>query len=360
MERQQNRLYEEDLDYCSSLGIDWSAFDGKTIVVSGATGMIGTFLIDTLMHRCSSIDGFKCKVIALGRSESRARERFPYFDSPHVEFMETDIGLPGNAVDAGADLCFHLASTTHPVAYSTDPLGTICSNVFGLSNLSSAVSSAGRRSSTSQSMPNFVFASSVEIYGENRGDVEAFPEDYCGYINCNTLRAGYPESKRTCESLCQAYLSLGTLDPVIPRLPRTYGPTMLPSDTKAISQFIKNAIGRQDIVLKSEGNQFYSFLYVADVVAGMLWCLTKGKTGEAYNIADSGSDITLRDLAELIAGFGGASVVFDLPDEAEKAGYSSATVAIMDASKLKGLGWQPRYSIAGGMDRTIRMLKEGL
>lgn len=358
--RLQNRLYLEDLEYCASLDVDWSAFGGKTIVVSGATGMIGTFLIDTLMHRCSSIEGFECKVIALGRNRERAKERFPYFNDSRFEFVETDVSIPGRAVSAEADLCFHLASTTHPVAYATDPLGTIDSNIYGLSNLSSAVSGAEPRRDGSRRMPNFVFASSVEIYGESRGDVEAFSEDYCGYINCNTLRAGYPESKRTCEALCQAYLSLGLLGPVIPRLPRTYGPTMLQSDTKALSQFIKNAVDGHDIVLKSEGNQFYSFLYVADVVAGMLWCLTKGKTGEAYNIADAESDITLRDLAELVAGLGGASVVFDLPDEAERAGYSSATVAIMDASKLNGLGWHPQYPIASGLDRTIKMLKDGL
>ena len=81
----------------------------------------------------------------------------------------------------------------------------------------------------------------LEIYGENRGDVETFPESYLGYIDCNTLRAGYPESKRLGETLCNAYAQTFGLDFVIPRLSRVYGPTMLPTDSKAISQFIKKA-----------------------------------------------------------------------------------------------------------------------
>ena len=115
-----------------------------------------------------------------------------------------------------------------------------------------------------------VFASSNEIYGENRGDIEKFPESYCGYINCNTLRAGYPESKRCGEALCQAYIQQKGLDIVIPRLTRSYGPTLLKSDTKALSQFLRKALLGEDIVLKSAGTQYYSYLYVADSVSGLL------------------------------------------------------------------------------------------
>ena len=120
------------------------------------------------------------------------------------------------------------------------------------------------------------FTSSNEIYGENRGDVEKFGEEYCGYIDCNTMRAGYPESKRCGEALCQAYIKQKGMDIVIPRLTRSYGPTMLMSDTKAISQFIRKAIAGEDIVLKSEGTQYYSYTYMADAVCGLLYVLLLG------------------------------------------------------------------------------------
>ena len=207
------------------------------------------------------------------------------------------------------------------------------------------------------SVKRFAFASSNEIYGENRGDVEKFSEEYCGYIDCNTMRAGYPEAKRCGEALCQAYIKQKKLDIVIPRLTRSYGPTMLMNDSKAISQFIRKAISGEDIVLKSSGNQYYSFTYVADAVAGLLTVLLKGTCGEAYNIADEQSDIKLKDLAELIAKKSNSKVIFEIPDALEKDGYSKATKARLDSRKLNKLGWKALYSIDEGIENTINILK---
>ena len=170
------------------------------------------------------------------------------------------------------------------------------------------------------------------------------------------MRAGYPESKRCGEALCQAYKAQKGLDVVIPRLTRSYGPTMLMTDTKAISQFIRKGIAGEDIVLKSAGTQYYSYTYVADAVSGLLHVLLKGENGEAYNIAEERSDIMLKDLAAVIAGIAGKEVIFELPDAVEAAGYSKATKARLDGSKLKELGWNAKYDIQSGMERTIKLL----
>ncbi|MCR5602575.1 MAG: NAD-dependent epimerase/dehydratase family protein, partial [Lachnospiraceae bacterium] len=184
-----------------------------------------------------------------------------------------------------------------------------------------------------------------------------FDESYCGYIDCNTLRAGYPESKRCGEALCQAYIRERGLDAVIARFTRSYGPTVLDSDTKAISQFIGRAVMGGDIILKSEGNQYYSYTYAADAVAGLLTVLLEGEKGEAYNIADERSDIRLKELAVLIADHVGTSVKYELPDEVERSGYSTATRARLDGSKIKQLGWTARYDIKQGINRTLDILQ---
>lgn len=144
---------------------------------------------------------------------------------------------------------------------------------------------------------------------------------------------------------------------MIPRLTRSYGPTLLQSDTKAMSQFIMRAVAGEDIILKSEGKQYYSYTYVADAVSGLLTVLLKGEGGEAYNIADEKSDITLKDLALVIAESCGRKVVFDVPDDNEKMGYSTATKARLDGSRLKKLGWEMKYDIPQGVERTISMLR---
>ncbi len=352
MDRLNSGLYLEDLDICAHLNIDWEFLNGRRIAISGATGMIGTFLIDALMMKREDSD-FDCELIALGRDEGKARKRLPYFNRKGFKFLEVDICSSGALSSISADVVFHLASTTHPVAYVEDPVGTIYSNISGLKNLSRIIDAA-----KAGDVPNFVFASSVEAYGQNRGDVDEFREDYCGYIDCNTLRAGYPESKRTCEALCQAYIATGSMKAVIPRLPRTYGPTLLRSDSKALSQFLRNGVDGENIVLKSQGSQLFSYLYVADVVSGMLVCQSRGEVGRAYNVADGLSDIKLCDLAEMIAEICGTSVIFDIPEETELKGFSTATKAIMDASKLNGLGWRAKYSIQEGIHRTIEIFKE--
>jgi nucleoside-diphosphate-sugar epimerase len=295
-------------------------------------------------------DGLDVRVLALGRSKARAEQRLPYLDEPSFAFEELDVSVPGATPTAPADVVVHLASTTHPRAYATQPIGTVTSNIIGLSNLLEAAPALDDAIS-------LVFASSVEIYGQNRGDVDAFDESYCGYIDCNTLRAGYPESKRCGEALCQAYAAQRGLAVYVPRLPRTYGPTLLASDTKAISQFIHKGVAGEDIVLKSEGTQTYSYLYVADVVGGMLHVLTACEPGVAYNLADERSDVSLRDLARTIADIAGTEVVFELPDAVERAGYSTATRAMLDASRVRATGWRARYGLREGLERTIRILR---
>lgn len=337
-------LYRQELRKLNNHLLPWEKLSGKTIMISGATGMLGKCLIDFLMFR-NAMENAKIQIIALSRNDVRAKERFAdYWDSELFQYISCDVNK--SIPECGqVDYIIHAASNTHPLQYSQDSIGTITSNVIGTKNmLDYAVAHGTQR---------FCFASSVEIYGENRGDVEKFDEKYLGYIDCNTLRAGYPESKRLGETLCNAYGQTYGLDFVIPRLSRVYGPTMLSSDSKAISQFIRKAAVGEDIVLKSEGNQRYSYTFVIDAVAGILYCLLLGEAGEAYNVADEKSDISLKDLAEYLAQIVGKQVIFELPDEKERRGYSTATKAMLDAGKLESLGWRPRVHIAEGLQCTV-------
>ncbi len=346
-----NELYLEDVSSMAGLELPWDKLENSRVLITGAGGLIGSFLTDALMWRNGNF-GMHCKIYAMGRNELFAKERFArYLDSSLFIFMTHDLADKLETQEC-FDYIIHLASNTHPVAYATQPVSTIATNVIGTDNLLRYAAEHGTR--------RFLFASSNEIYGENRGDAELFTEEYCGYIDCNTLRAGYPESKRCGEALCQAYRREKELDIVIPRLTRSYGPTLLRSDTKAMSQFIRKAVAGEDIVLKSEGNQYYSYTYVADAVSGLLTVLLKGENGEAYNIADQKSDIMLKDLASVIAEICGRRVVFELPDSTEKAGYSMATKARLDGSKIKRLGWEMKYDISEGIARTIRILRLGL
>lgn len=344
-----NENYAKDVQIVSNLDYSWDKLRGSTILITGATGLIGSFLIDVLMNQ-NNQNHLQCYIIALGRNYKKAYQRFGnYFESEYFSFKEIDINN-SISIEEGIDYIIHAASNTHPLAYSNDPIGTIKTNVFATNNLLElAVKKKCKR---------FVFLSSVEIYGENRGDVDYFEENYCGLIDCNTLRAGYPESKRVGESLCQAYLKQYGLHVVIPRLSRTFGPTMLLDDSKALSQFILKAVYDQDIVLKSEGTQFYSYEYVGDAVSGVLKILFDGKMGESYNVTNPECDIRLFDLAHEIAAITGKKVVFEIPDVVESAGYSKATKALLGIHKIETIGWKPIFSMHYSLSQTISILKD--
>lgn len=345
---EQLPAYDAELDTVIA-HVDWTQLDHRSVLVIGASGLIGSYLVDVLMRRNNQF-GADIDVFAMGRSKQHLETRFAAYATDglfHPVVADVTKPLPA---DLHADYVLHAASNTHPRQYATDPIGTIMTNLLGTQQV--------LEHAVAQRPIRVLFLSSVEIYGENRGDVTKFTEDYSGYLDPNTLRAGYPEGKRVSEALCQAYIAKHDLDIVIPRICRTFGPTMKLNDSKASSQFILKAVAGEDIVLKSEGTQYYSYGYVADIVSALLFLLAHGQNGEAYNIAVPGFDLHLRELAEKLAAIAGTKVVFDLPDATEAAGFSKATTAILDATKLDALGWRPAFDLDTALRHTVAMVKE--
>ena len=148
------------------------------------------------------------------------------------------------------------------------------------------------------------------------------------------------------------------MDVVIARPCHIYGATNIKRDNRAVSQFIKNVIDGKDVVLKSDGMQLRSYCYVVDCVSGLLYILLKGARGHAYNIANEDSEVTVRELAEIIARMEGRQVVFGKPSLLERAGYSTINRSVLSPRKLMELGWKPRFSIYEGLERTVNIIKE--
>ena len=348
----ENKLYLNEIRFLLSKISNKEAIKGKTYLISGTTGMIGSLMTDVLLYG-NIWEDFNCKIIALVRNQEKARARFEGFgENNGLLIRSADISEHLNNIDfkgLNIDYIIHAASNTHPIAYATDPVNTVLSNILGANNL--------LQLAVEQKVQRFLFLSSVEIYGENRGDTERFDESYCGYIDCNTLRATYPEGKRAAESLCHAYHKQYGVDFVIARLARAYGPTLQRSDTKALSQFLWNGLAGDPIVLKSAGTQKYSYIYAGDAVLGLLWLLTNGVCGNAYNLTGMDSDVTLKDLARMIANYTKTEVHFELPDAVEAAGYSKATKAMLDSHKITENGFQTTTSLREGIARTLDILR---
>lgn len=342
VEWKNSPLYREDIEYIKQIpGIE--RLYGKRFLVTGATGMVGVMLIDVLMMLPD------VHVFAVGRSKERASGRLgEYFDNAAFSFIEQDVcDTFGN--DMTVDYVIPLASNTHPMAYSRYPVETMLINVLGARNALELAARCGAE---------VIYPSSVEIYG-NAVNNAAFAESDNGQLNLSNARACYTESKRSAEALCQSYAAERGVNVKIARLCRIFGPTMLMTDTKASSQFILKALYHKDIVLKSKGGQYYSYIYVAEAVKALLYVLLHGKNGEVYNVSVAQTNVHLCDFAQVCADIAGKQVVFDLPSDLESKGYSIAVNAILDNTKLVNLGFQAKYSFKDAVERTVKILEIG-
>jgi nucleoside-diphosphate-sugar epimerase len=183
--------------------------------------------------------------------------------------------------DFKADYVIHAACSAHPLAYSTDPVGTMQANLMGTMELLEYLRGCeGAR---------FVFLSTGETYGENPDLPDGFAEESHGYVNPMNPRSCYPESKRAAETLCASYAAQYGVDALVVRLCHVYGPTITGANSRADAQFLRKALAGEDIVMKSTGAQVRSFCYVPDAAAALFTVLLKGETGQAYNIANKKS-----------------------------------------------------------------------
>lgn len=335
--------YKDDIASIFKVDLPWEKLLGCNILVTGATGLIGGCLIETLMLNPNR----DYHVYASGRNEERALKRFKSFsEDASFHFVKYDV-MKSLESNVRFDYIIHAASNASPYFFAISPVEVIKSNIDGVAHL--------MEYGLAHSMKRFLYISSGEVYGE--GDGREFSEEYSGYVNPISPRSCYPSSKRAAETLCVSYASEYGADVVIARPCHTYGPYFTEQDNRVYAQFIRNVLRGEDIVMKSTGEQFRSWCYVVDCVSALLHILLKGENCQAYNIADENSNITIKELAEIIAKIGGRKVVIDLPDADEKRGFNVVTKSVFSTQKLESLGWGVLpYTMEEKMTSTINQI----
>ena len=335
-----NHYYENHVcEYMKQINMEF--LNGKTVLITGVTGMIGSAIADAL---CMA--GKNIRVLGMGRAKERAVNRFayPWFTAENFRFIEHDV-VNKCFIDESIDFVIHAASPAYPAVFAKYPVETMTANFLGTLNLLELAKDNQAR---------FLFVSSGEIYGEI--DKETKEEQDYGFIDSMESRSCYPNSKRAAETLCSAYADEYGVESVVVRLSHVYGPTMSDSDNRVSSDFIRKAKMGQDLVMHSTGATVRSYTYVLDAVSGIICALQKGKSGEAYNIADENKVVSIRQLAEITAKAGNVSFNFDVL-EADDKGATTISRQVMSGAKLRNLGWVCRYDFANGVGITLESIE---
>lgn len=340
-------IVKQDIKRIADTSLSWQKLNGKTVMVTGATGFIGSFIINALMQRVIDY-GDDIKVIAMVRNEERAKAKFKdYLHLEKISFLVGDVTDPIKT-DLKSDYIIHCASNAAPDMYAADPVGTMKINFYGTSNVLDYAKECGAK--------RFLYVSTIEVYGKTE-NLETIGEEDFGFISSSNLRSCYPESKKCCENLTICYASQYGIDANIGRLSYIYGAGMSKTDSKVCAFFARNVAAGENIILKSTGEQLRSYTYVSDAITGLLTVLLDGESGQAYNIASSTSRITIADMAQKYCDLfpeKGSKVIFDLPGDYEKKSFSFIANAVLDSTKLESLGWKGEVSLDDGLTYAVK------
>ena len=322
--------------------------EGKTVLITGATGLIGSALVNTLMNHTGKEP---IKVVALVRNESKAKSVFgQYLDDKRFSYIVDDV-CDLHPRNIGVDYIVHAACQTSSKAFAEKPVETILSTVIGLKNV--------LEFARVNNIEGMAYLSTLEVYGTPSTD-EKIAEDYPSNLNTSSPRSSYPEAKRLCENLCSAYFSEYGVPAKTVRLCQTFGEGVSYNDGRVFAEFARCVIEGRDIVLNTKGETCRSYLYLNDAVNAILTVLVSGTSGEVYNAANEQTYCSIYEMADLVAknfGEGKVKVVVNATDDIGKFGYAPTLKINMDCTKLCSLGWEPTVDLVGAYRIMIDYMK---
>lgn len=332
----------DDLRRMSETSLPWRELDGKTVLVTGATGMLASYVTWLLLYLHEHA-GVNVSVVALCRNRQKAEQYFgSYVGQPYFHLLIQDVCEP-IAYEGKVDYIFHLAGNASPHFINTDPVGIMKCNLLGTMNVLAYALDCHTK--------KVIFASTREVYGKNE-EAELLDEQAFGTLDPLDDRSCYPESKRTAETLLKSYYLQYGVNFNAVRIAHSYGPTMkLENDGRVMADLMGDVLAGRDIVLKSSGEAVRAFLYVTDAVVGMFTVLFHGAPAKAYNLANETEPISIRDLARLLASSRKDITIQVVTAEGSQKGYCAYRRTALDTSAIEQLGWKPQVPLKEGIDR---------
>ncbi len=347
--KMKDKVYLEDIEKnVYSNEIDWKELKGKTIFITGGTGLIGKLLVNTIVY-ASNIFNLNCKIIALVRNKEKAIEIFKELieEGSKLELIEEDICNPIPDVHENIDYVVHAASQTSSKLFIEEPIKTINIAIDGTRNVLEFAKNKG--------VIKFIYLSTMEVYG--RPDTDKKIDEFCGNnLLTNEVRNCYPISKNMCENLCICYSKMYGFSTNILRLTQTFGAGVNYYDGRVFAEFARNAIEKKDIILHTKGETKRCYLYTSDAVSAILITMLYGKKNEIYNVANENTYCSISDMANVVAKANNIKVKYDIEENIEKYGYAPRLCMNLDCRKIKQLGWKETINLEDMYSRLIKSM----
>lgn len=341
-----NSILKKDIENIAvSDLINWEKLKNKKILITGATGLIGSIMVKALCYRNEKFN-LNLNMYLLVRNKEEAEIIFG--KNKNIIYIETSVEQY-NSVDLGIDYIIHGASPTKSKFFIDNPVETLDISVLGTKNMLECAKK--------NNIKSMVYLSSMEMYGTM--DLENVKENDLGYINPLSVRSSYSEGKRICELYCYSYFSEYNIPVRIGRIAQTFGAGVSKYENRVYKVFADSILNEQNIVLKSTGSTIINYSYTTDTILGILYILLNGQNGEAYNIVGDKTNMTILDSAKWLANeFGNdkIQVIVDIPKE--NAGFAPDNKMVLSNEKLKQIGWNCEYGLKEGYRRLISYLKE--
>lgn len=343
-----SKLYLSDLQKVQSCIPSLTSLRNMKILITGANGLIGSAIVDFLLLANTELR-LNNSIYVGARDSNLIKERFgEYCERSDFSFFEYNaLNVLNDYIKF--DYIVHAASPATPEMYTLYPVETMLANFLGLKNLLDYAKEKKVR--------RILYISSSEVYGNKNNSAPYIENDY-GYVDILTPRACYPSSKRAAETLLISYQKEYNVDGIIVRPGHVYGPTATLKDTRASSAFFGNALEKHEIVMKSPGNQIRSYCYVVDVVSAIICVLLNGIPGEAYNISNKQSVVSIKELAKQIAETSQSTISFEFPTTVEQNSYNLMSNSSLNGKKLEELGWKGIFDISTGVEHTYQIMYE--
>lgn len=342
-------ILKDDLQWISAADLPWDKLRGSTVLVTGATGLIGMTTVHALIAADKEHD-LGLHVLALVRSHEKAeRVLGNEKENPALSFIEgTMEALP--ALPDKIDYWIHTACPTASAFMTAHPVEVIRTSVEGTCGL---LEEARKRSTS-----GFVFLSSMEAFGEVNTE-DLLDEKTLGNVDLSNVRSCYPESKRMCEMLCTSYAREYGVPAMNIRLAQTFGPGVAYSDRRVFAMMTRNAMNGEDIVLATKGTSRHPYLYTAQAVTAILTVLLRGVPGETYNAANPDTYCSIFEMGEMVAEqLAGGRIKVRVDENGDASRYPAPSFLNMDIAKIQKLGWAPAGDLVWMYKRLEAYLKE--